>query len=142
MSCSALYSVAAPMKSCGIGPRCSRGTTRSPGNWITRCIVAVWLVSFIVFFGVWFPFFFPYTFFDFFHRGIQGVRVSADRTVACSPMSLPSTCPTQLGRAVLGSNLFVLKFFFSFVRFMGICGKSACVPHIPVDRSSYSWRSM
>ena len=32
--------------------------------------------------------------------------------MACSPMSLPSTCPTQLGRAVLGSNLFVLKFFF------------------------------
>ena len=87
------------------------------------------------------PLFFPYTFF-FFHRGIQGVRVSADRTVACSPMSLPSTCPTQLGRAVLGSNLFVLKFFFSFVRFMGICGKSACVPHIPMDRSSYSWRSL
>ena len=54
-------------------------------------------------------------FFDFFHRGIQGVRVSADCAVACSPMSLPSTCPTQLGRAVLGSNLFVLIFFF-FVR--------------------------
>ena len=32
--------------------------------------------------------------------------------MACSPMSLPSTCPTQLGCAVLGSNLFVLKFFF------------------------------
>ena len=27
-------------------------------------------------------------------------------------MSLPSTCQTQLGRAVLGSNLFVLIFFF------------------------------
>ena len=26
-------------------------------------------------------------------------------------MSLPSTCPTQLGRAVLGSKLFVLIFF-------------------------------
>ena len=98
------------------------------------------------FFGVWVPLFFfffsLYLFLIFFHRDIQGVRVSADRTVACSPMSLPSTCPSQLGRAVLGSNLFVLKFFFSFVRFMGICGKSACVPHIPVDRSSYSWRSM
>ena len=30
--------------------------------------------------------------------------------MACSPMSLPSTCPTQLGCAVLGSNLFVLIF--------------------------------
>ena len=87
-------------------------------------------------------FFFPYTFFRFFHRSIQGVRVSTNRTVACSPMSLPSTCPSQLGRAVLGSSLFVLKFFFSFVRFMGICGKSACVPHIPVDRPSHSWWSM
>ena len=28
-------------------------------------------------------------------------------------MSLPSTCQTQLGRAVLGSNLFVLIFIFS-----------------------------
>ena len=28
-------------------------------------------------------------------------------------MSLPSTCPTQLGRAVLGSKLFVLIFIFS-----------------------------
>ena len=59
------------------------------------------------FFRVWDPF--PYTFLIF-HRGIQGIRVSADRTVACPPMSLPSTCPTQLGRAVLGSNLFVLIF--------------------------------
>ena len=54
--------------------------------------------------------FFPYTFFLIFHRGIQGVRVSTHRTVAYPPMSLPSTCPTQLGRAVLGSNLFVLIF--------------------------------
>ena len=76
-----------------------------------RCIDAVWLVSFIAFhsfLGVG-PFFSLYLFLIF-HRGIQGVRVSADRTVACPPMSLPSTCPTQLGRAVLGSNLFVLIF--------------------------------
>ena len=86
------------------------------------------------------PLFFPHTFFDFFHRGIQGVRVSADRTVACSPMSLPSTCPTQLGRAVLGSSLFVL--IFLFVRFMGVHRESACVSHLPVGRPSHSWRSM
>ena len=76
-----------------------------------RCIDAVWLVSFIAFhsfLGVG-PFFSLYLFLIF-HRGIQGVRVSADRTMACSPMSLPSTCPTQLGCAVLGSNLFVLIF--------------------------------
>ena len=53
--------------------------------------------------------FFPYTFFDF-PRGIQGVRVSTNRAVAYPSMSLPSTCQTQLGRAVLGSNLFVLIF--------------------------------
>ena len=47
-----------------------------------------------------------------FYRGIQGVRVSTNRAVAYPPMSLPSTCQTQLGRAVLGSNLFVLIFFF------------------------------
>ena len=52
-------------------------------------------------------------FFDFFYRGIQGVRVSTNRAVACPSMSLPSTCPTQLGRAVLGSSLFVLIFIFS-----------------------------
>ena len=45
-----------------------------------------------------------------FHRGIQGVRFSTNRAVACPPMSLPSTSQTQLGRAVLGSNLFVLIF--------------------------------
>ena len=49
--------------------------------------------------------------FDF-HRGIQGVRVSTNRAVACPSMSLPSTSPTQLGRAVLGSSLFVLIFIF------------------------------
>ena len=61
------------------------------------------------FFRVWVPF--PYTFFDFFYSGIQGIRVSTNRAVACPPMSLPSTRQTQLGRAVLGSNLFVLNFF-------------------------------
>ena len=45
-----------------------------------------------------------------FYSGIQGVRVSTNRAVACPPMSLPSTRPTQLGRAVLGSKLFVLNF--------------------------------
>ena len=45
-----------------------------------------------------------------FHRGIQGVRFFTHRAVAYPPMSLPSTCPTQLGRAVLGSSLFVLIF--------------------------------
>ena len=53
--------------------------------------------------------FFHYTFFDF-YRGIQGVRVSTHRAVACPLMSLPSTCQTQLGRTVLGSKLFVLIF--------------------------------
>ena len=60
------------------------------------------------FFWVWVPF--PYTFFDF-HRGIQGVRFSTNCAVAYPPVSLPSTCQTQLGRAVLGSKLFVLIFF-------------------------------
>ena len=59
------------------------------------------------FFRAWVPF--PYTFFDF-HRRIQGVRFSTNSAVACPPMSLPSTSQTQLGRAVLGSNLFVLIF--------------------------------
>ena len=46
-----------------------------------------------------------------FYSGIQGVRVSTNSAVACPPMSLPSTRQTQLGRAVLGSKLFVLIFF-------------------------------
>ena len=49
-------------------------------------------------------------FFFYFYRGIQGVRFSTNRAVACPPMSLPSTSQTQLGRAVLGSKLFVLIF--------------------------------
>ena len=89
------------------------------------------------FFRVWVPF--PYTFFDFYSR-IQGVRFSTNRAVACPPMSLPSTCQTQLGRAVLGSNLFVL--IFLFVRFLGICGKSACLSYLPVGGPSHPRRSM
>ena len=58
--------------------------------------------------GVWVPFFLI-SFFDF-YSGIQGVRVSTNRAVACPPMSLPSTRQTQLGRTVLGSKLFVLIF--------------------------------
>ena len=56
--------------------------------------------------------FFLIPFFDF-HRGIQGVRFFTIRAVAYPPMSLPSTCQTQLGRAVLGSSLFVLIFCLS-----------------------------
>ena len=37
------------------------------------------------------PFFSLYLF-EFFYRGIQGVRVSTHRAVAYPPMSLPSTC--------------------------------------------------
>ena len=140
MSCSARCLDAAPMKSCGIGQKRSRGTTPSPENWTTRSIDAVWLVSFMAFhfFRVWGPFF-PYTFFFFLiiHRSIQGVRVFTLRVVACPSMSLPSTCQTQLGRAVLGSKLFVL--IFLFVRFMGICRKPTRLPHLPVGRPSYFW---
>ena len=53
---------------------------------------------------------FPYTFFFYFYSGIQGVRFSTNRAVACPPVSLPSTRQTQMGRAILGSNLFVLIF--------------------------------
>ena len=75
-----------------------------------RSIDAVWLVSFMAFhfLRVWVPFsLYPFL---IFHRGIQGVRFFTHRVVACPSMSLPSTCQTQLGRAVLGSNLFVLIF--------------------------------
>ena len=99
------------MKNYVLGPKHCHGTTLSPENWITRSIPAAWLVSFMAFhfFRVWVPF--PYTFFDF-YRGIQGVRFSTNSAVACPPMSLPSTSQTQLGRAVLGSKLFVLIFIF------------------------------
>ena len=66
--------------------------------------------SFSFFFGCG-SLFSLYLFFDF-YRGIQGVRVSTNRVVAYPPMSLSSTCQTQLGRAVLGSKLFVLMIFF------------------------------
>ena len=93
--------------------------------------------GFFIFWGVG-----PFSLYLFliFYRGIQGVRFFTFRAVACPPMSLPSTCQTQLGRAVLGSKLFVL--IFLFVRFMGVHRESACVSHLPVGRSSHSWRSM
>ena len=87
--------------------------------------------SFLFFWGVGPFFLIPFIF----HRGLQGVRFSTIRAVACPPMSLPSTCQTQLGRAVLGSNLFVL--IFLFVRFLGICGESTRLPHLPVGRPSH-----
>ena len=124
------------------GPERCRGIIRSPGSWIMRCIDAVWLVSVIAFLFFWGvgPFF-PYTFFEFFfHRGIQGVRVSTHCVMACPSMSLPSTCPTQLGRAILGAKLFVL--IFLFVRFLGVHRESTCLPHLPMARSSHPWRSM
>ena len=62
------------------------------------------------FFRVWDPF--SLYLFLIFYRGIQGVRFFTIRVVACPSMSLPSTCQTQLGRAVLGSSLFVLIFIF------------------------------
>ena len=74
-----------------------------------RCIAVLWLVSLVTFsfFGCGSLFLIP--FFDF-YRGSQGVPFSTNRAVACPPVSLPSTSQTQLGRAVLGSNLFVLIF--------------------------------
>ena len=109
MSVSAPCSEDVLMRNYENGPKRSRGTTRSPGNWIMKSIDAAWLVSFMAFhfFGCGTLFLIP--FFDF-HRGIQGVRFSTNSAVACPPVSLPSTCQTQLGRAVLGSKLFVLIF--------------------------------
>ena len=54
----------------------------------------------------------PFSLYPFliFYSGIQGGRFFTNCAVACSVMSLPSTCQTQLGRAVLGSNLFVSIF--------------------------------
>ena len=92
--------------------------------------------GFSFFWGVWVPFLIP---FFIFHSGIQGVRVSTNRVVACPPMSLPSTCQTQLGRTVLGSSLFMLNFF---VRFLGVCGKPTRLPYLPVGRPSHPRRSV
>ena len=70
-----------------------------------------------------------------FYRGIQGIRFFTIRAVAYPSMSLPSTCQTQLGRAVLGSKLFVL--IFLFVRFLGVCGESACVSYLSMGGPSH-----
>ena len=104
-----------------------------------RCIDAVWLVNFMAFHFLGVGPFSLSLFFDF-HRGIQGVRFSTNSAVACPPVSLPSTCQTQLGRAVLGSKLFVL--IFLFVRFMGICGKPTRLPYLSVGRPSHPWRGL
>ena len=139
MSVSAPSSADVPMKNYELGPKRCPGTTRSLGNSIMRSIDAAWLVSLMTFhfFGCGTLFLIP--FFDF-YRGIQGVRFSTNRAVACPPMSLPSTCQTQLGRAVLGSKLFVL--IFLFVRFLGICGESACVSYISMGRPSHPRRGV
>ena len=70
-------------------------------------------------------------------RRVQGVCVSTHGAVACPPMSLPSTCSTQLGRAVLGASLFVLIFFN---RLLGFSGRPTRVPHLPVGCTPHSWQ--
>ena len=54
--------------------------------------------------------------------------------MACPPVSLPSTSSTQLGRAVLGPNLFVLIFIFlldywEFVENQPVCHIYQWVAH-------------
>ena len=124
-------SVAVPTKSYGIGPKRSRGTTPLPENWITRCIAAVWLVSFMTFpfSGCGSHFLIPFL---IFYSGIQGGRFFTSCAVACSVMSLPSTCQTQLGRTVLGSNLFVSIFLsesWDFVENQPVCHIYQWVAH-------------
>ena len=97
-----------------------------------KCIAAAWLVSviaFIFFRGVG-PLF-SYTFFNF-YSGIQGGRFFTSCAVACSVMSLPSTCQTQLGRTILGSNLFVSIFLsesWDFVENQPVCHIYQWVAH-------------
>ena len=100
-----------------LGPERCRGIIPLPGNSITKCIAAAWLVSFIAFI-FWGDGPFSLYLFSIFHSGIQGVRFSTNSAVACPPMSLPSTRQTQLGRAVLGSNLFVLIFLLDSWEYM------------------------
>ena len=79
------------------------------GSWSPSTPHGWWVSWLFIFSGVG-PFSLYLFFFFDFYRGIQGVRFSTNSAVACPPMSLPSTRQTQLGRAVLGSNLFVLIF--------------------------------
>ena len=67
-----------------------------------------------------------------FYSGIQGVRFSTNCAVACPPMSLPSTRQTQLGHAILGSNLFVLIFLldsWEYVENQPVCHIYQWVAH-------------
>ena len=74
----------------------------------------------------------PYTILLIFYSGIQGGRFFTSCAVACSVMSLPSTCQTQLGRTVLGSNLFVSIFLsesWDFVENQPVCHIYQWVAH-------------
>ena len=72
------------------------------------------------------------------HSYLSGSPISTNRIVAYRPLSLPSSSQIELGSSVLGSNLFVLNFFF-FVRSIRICGKPTRVSHIPLGSPSHSW---
>ena len=61
---------------------------------------------------------FLHTPFFLIHRRVPGGRFSTASPVACPPLSLPSTSQTQLGRAFLGSNLFVLIFLIDSLDFV------------------------
>ena len=82
------------------------------------------------FLGVWDPF--SLYLLLIFYSGIQGGRFFTQCVVAYSVMSLPSTCQTQLGRAILGSNLFVSIFLsdsWEYVENQPVCHIYQWVAH-------------
>ena len=81
-----------------------------------RSIAEEWLVS---------PIFFPLVGVGLFSPSLGWVFLShipcfqfPRRLVACPPLSLPSTSQTQLGRAFLGTKMFVSIFFLDSLDFL------------------------
>ena len=141
MNVSAPSSDAAPMRNYGTGPKRCRGTTLSPGNSITRSIAVAWLVSLMpfIFFGCGSLFFIP--FFSLKSQTCSRGLIFYEQCCGLSTCVFALDEPDSIGPRGSGSQPVRVDFHF-FVRFLGICGESACVSYLPVGRPSHPWRGV
>ena len=91
------------------------------------------------FFRVWVPF--PYTFFSLKSQTCSRGLIFYEQCCGLSTCVFALDEPDSIGPRGSGSQPVRVDFHF-FVRFLGICGESACVSHLPVGRPSHPWRGV
>ena len=95
--------------------------------------------GFHFFFRVWVPF--PYTFFSLKSQTCSRGLIFYEHCCGLSTCVFALDEPDSIGPRGSGSQPVRVDFHF-FVRFLGICGESACVSYLPVGRPSHPWRGV